>query len=94
MPKGRELVAWTLALGLTLGVILICGAVFINAVQHQEPLSDNATQVITAVFGGIIGVIGSYLGFKAGEHHARSRVSSESNDENREANSGESSSEE
>jgi hypothetical protein len=45
----------------------------VNAVQHSEPLSDNATQVLTAAFAGIVGALGSYLGYKAGEAHERRR---------------------
>jgi Na+-transporting NADH:ubiquinone oxidoreductase subunit NqrC len=73
MPRGRELVALVLAVGLAAGIVIICGAVAINAVQHQEPLSDNATQVLTAAFGGIVGVLGAYLGFRAGERAERRR---------------------
>jgi Co/Zn/Cd efflux system component len=62
-----------LAAGLALGIVIICTAVAINAVQHAEPLSDNATQVLTAAFAGIIGALGSYLGYKAGEAHERRR---------------------
>jgi hypothetical protein len=37
----------------------------------SEPLSDNATQVLTAAFAGIVGALGSYLGYKAGERAGR-----------------------
>jgi uncharacterized membrane protein YfcA len=39
--------------------------VLINVVAHQTPtqtLGENATQVIIAIIGGLIGVLGSYIG--------------------------------
>jgi Co/Zn/Cd efflux system component len=71
--RGREWVALVLAFGLAAGIVIICLAVAINAVQHSEPLSDNATQVLTAAFAGIVGALGGYLGYKAGEAHERAR---------------------
>jgi len=42
--------------------------VLYDAVFSKGPgLSSNATQLLTLAFGGIIGVVGSYLGFKAGQ---------------------------
>jgi Co/Zn/Cd efflux system component len=73
MP-GRDRVALALAVGLALGIVIICTAVAINAVQHAEPLSDNATQVLTAAFAGIVGALGAYLGFRAGDAHGRRRA--------------------
>lgn len=78
--RGREWAALVLAIGLSLGIVIICLAVAINAVQHQEPLSDNATQVLTAAFAGIVGVLGSYLGYRAGERHERERNNHNSGD--------------
>ena len=58
-------VALVLALALTLAVALIMAAVIINVADHQTPtqtLGENATQVIIAVTGGLIGVLGGYVG--------------------------------
>jgi len=74
---GRDRVALALAVGLALGIVIICTAVAINAVQHAEPLSDNATQVLTAAFAGIVGALGAYLGFRAGDAHGRRRQADE-----------------
>ena len=56
-------------LGVSLGVAVwtITAAVLWDAIVHPEQsgLSDNATQVLTAAFGGIIGVLGSFVGFRA-----------------------------
>jgi hypothetical protein len=42
-------------------------AVLYDAIRSEGPgLSENATQILTGAFGGIIGVLGSYLGYRAG----------------------------
>lgn len=56
-----------LAIGLSLATVMLMSGVLYDAVRSDTPgLSENATQVITMAFGGIIGILGSYLGFKAG----------------------------
>jgi hypothetical protein len=60
-----DVVAFTLAVSLGLGVILIMTAVLIQVIDHQEPvqtLGENTTQVLTAIIGGLIGVLGGYVG--------------------------------
>lgn len=60
-------VALALAIGLSLAVTVITVGVLYDAIFSEGPgLSDNATQVLTAAFGGMIGVLGSYVGFHAG----------------------------
>lgn len=71
----RELVALVLAIGLTLALVLIVAAVMYDAVRSDTPgLSENATQILTGWGGGIIGVVGSYLGYRAGETTERDRA--------------------
>jgi hypothetical protein len=42
--------------------------VIVDALWGDEPgLSENATQILTGWGGGIIGVIGALVGYKAGE---------------------------
>lgn len=76
----RQVVVVILAIGLATALNLITLASLWIAVHGKSDvtggLSENATQVLTGVFGGIIGVLGSYMGFKAGEH-----ASSRTNDE-------------
>jgi hypothetical protein len=63
----RDWVALTLAVGLATAVNIIVIAVLYDAVRSEGPgLSENATQIITGAFGGMIGVLGSYLGYRAG----------------------------
>jgi sulfite exporter TauE/SafE len=65
---GRDWVVFLLALGLATALNLITAGVLYDAIFSKGPgLSDNATQILTTAFGGIIGVLGSYLGFKAGQ---------------------------
>jgi hypothetical protein len=60
-----------LALGLSVAVMTITFAVLYDAIASSGPgLSENATQVLTTAFGGIIGVLGAYLGFRAGSEQS------------------------
>jgi hypothetical protein len=75
-PPGdrRELVALVLAIGLAASLLLIVAAVMYDAVRSDTPgLSENATQILTGWGGGIIGIVGSYLGFRAGEKAEHTR---------------------
>lgn len=63
----RDMVAVILALGTVLALNVIVMAVLWDAIRSNGPgLSENATQVLTGAFGGIIGILGSYLGYRAG----------------------------
>lgn len=65
--KGREWVAIILAIGIATAVNCVTFAVLYDAIKSAGPgLSENATQVLTTAFGGIVGVLGAYIGFKAG----------------------------
>jgi hypothetical protein len=60
-----DVVALVLAVSLGLTVLALMVVVLINVAEHQTPtqtLGENATQVITAITGGLIGVLGSYIG--------------------------------
>jgi uncharacterized membrane protein YeiH len=66
--RTRDLVALVLAVGLAAAFFTITAAVMYDAVRSDTPgLSENATQILTGWGGGIIGVVGSYLGYRAGE---------------------------
>ena len=63
---GRDWTAIILAVGLGLAINTITVAVLIDAIVSNGPgLSENATQILTTAFGGIIGVLGSYVGYRA-----------------------------
>jgi len=60
-----DVVALVLALSLFAAVLMIGTSVIVNVVSHKNPtptLSENTSQVMTALFGGIIGILGSYVG--------------------------------
>ena len=64
--RGRNWVAIILAIGLATAVNCFAFAVLYDAIFSSGPgLSENATQVLTTAFGGIIGVLGAYTGAKA-----------------------------
>jgi H+/Cl- antiporter ClcA len=68
----RDLVAVVLAIGIAVALIVIVSAVMYDAVRSDTPgLSENATQILTGWGGGIMGVLGAYLGFRAGDTAAR-----------------------
>ena len=67
MNHGKERVATILALGIAGAINIMTIGVLYDAIFSKGPgLSDNATQVLTTAFGGMIGVLGSYVGFRAG----------------------------
>ena len=66
MPKTADWVAIMLAVGISTAVNVVTAAVLYDAIFSQGPgLSDNATQLLTTAFGGIIGVLGAYVGYRA-----------------------------
>lgn len=68
--QGKDWVAIILALGLATAINCITFAVLWDALRSDTPgLSENATQILTTAFGGILGVVGSYIGYRAGTSH-------------------------
>lgn len=66
--EGRDTIAVILAVGLATGVNLITFAALYDALRSDTPgLSENATQIMTTAFGGIVGVLGGYIGGRAVE---------------------------
>jgi hypothetical protein len=59
-----DVVALVLSIVLGLAVILIMSSVLVQVIDHEQPqsLGENTTQVLTAVTGGLIGVLGGYVG--------------------------------
>lgn len=64
--KRKDWVALLLALGVATALNGVVIAVFLQAVINNTPISENATQVLSGVFGGALGILGSFLGFRAG----------------------------
>ena len=66
---GVDIVAIILALGLTLLVSLIIVATMVQIINNDKDvpeiqLSENATQILIAAIGGIVGVLGGYVGYR------------------------------
>ena len=74
---GVDVVALALALGLLVVVLAIVVGAIVNITEplsgtkSTATLGENITQVLTATVGGVVGVLGSYVGYRAG-HIARS----------------------
>lgn len=62
----KDWVVVILAIGLVTALNLITVAVLWDALFNQNPpgLTDNAVQLLTGWGGGIIGVVGAYVGYK------------------------------
>jgi hypothetical protein len=70
--NARDFVAVLLAIGICTAVNLVTAGVLYDAIVSKGPgLSDNATQILTTAFGGMIGILGTYLGFRAGVNQGR-----------------------
>jgi len=73
---GVDIVAIILAIGVSLVLCLIIVGTIVQ-ILHNAPnvpeiqLSENATQILIAGIGGIVGVLGSYIGYRM--HNLQSR---------------------
>lgn len=69
--RPADWVAFVLAVGLSLSVMMILIVTAIQILDHMTPditLSENATQIMIAGIGGLIGLLGAYIGVnKKGE---------------------------
>lgn len=64
----KDYVAVILAVGVSTAMNIVTIAVLIDALLDDGPgLSENATQILTGAFGGMLGVLGAYLGYRAGQ---------------------------
>jgi hypothetical protein len=65
--KSRDWIGILLAVGICTALNMIVGAVLYDAIfSSQSGLSENATQILTGWGGGIIGILGAMVGYKAG----------------------------
>ena len=61
--SGRDLVALLLAAALFVAVAFASASVLYGViVNERRNLGDAATQLLTALFGGIVGILGAYVG--------------------------------
>lgn len=67
MPM-RDVIGLTLAIGFVLALNFLTIAVLYDALFSNQPgLSENATQILTGWGGGVTGILGSMLGYRAGK---------------------------
>lgn len=67
-----EYVALTLAAGLSISIVALVIGVVVAAVEHgntASSLSENEAAVLTTAFSGIVGVLGSWIGYRTAERH-------------------------
>jgi amino acid transporter len=77
-------VAIILAAGVAVSMIILIAGVVWGAIKHGSTaatLTENETQVLIAAFGGIFGILGAYLGFRAGNGHGSPRPKASRRDE-------------
>jgi hypothetical protein len=68
-------IALVLAVGLATGFNCFCFAVLYDAIVSEgSGLSENATQVLTGWGGGMIGVLGAYVGYTIGSANGKPPV--------------------
>lgn len=63
----KEAVAVVLAVGMVAALNALTAAVAYEAITDPANvgISENTTQILTGAFGGIIGILGSYVGYSA-----------------------------
>lgn len=78
--KARDWVAILLAVGLATSVNIFACAMLWDAIKFPDStLSENATQVLTGAYGGMVGILGGYLGYKAGRAEGEARANGNGN---------------
>jgi Co/Zn/Cd efflux system component len=62
-------IALILAVGLAVALNVITVAILYEAIFRtgSSGISENGTQILTGWGGGIVGVLGAYVGFRAGK---------------------------
>jgi hypothetical protein len=67
LTPSKDWVAMIIAIGLATALNLITLAVLIYAFYNpNHVLSDNAVNLLTGWGGGMVGIVGAYVGYKAG----------------------------
>jgi cytochrome b subunit of formate dehydrogenase len=66
-PRGsRDTVALILAVSFAAGVLLVTGAILWAVIRSETAtIDETASQLLVLLFGGLIGILGSYVGHKA-----------------------------
>lgn len=62
---GKDWVAIILALAISTGLVLLVIGGFTIQLVLRVPTSENVAQVLTNVVGGLVAILGSYVGYRA-----------------------------
>lgn len=60
--KGRSRVAYALAVGVAVSLVLLAAAILYAIADAQQELSAEASTLASAVLGGAVGALATYLG--------------------------------
>ena len=70
--KDRDRIAVILAIGLVLSLIIITVAVLWIAIVRNTSISEQGSRILTVLLGGLIGILGAYMGFYFGKKNGSS----------------------
>jgi len=58
-------IVFVLAIGLTFSTMIFASALMFEVIDHQRisEVPPNSSQVLIAIFSGIIGIVGSFIGY-------------------------------
>ena len=61
-------IVFILALALAISTVVFAVTVTVEVIDHQyiSEVPPNSSQVLVAIFSGIIGIVGSYVGYRHG----------------------------
>ena len=59
---GQSHVAFVLAIGVTLSVVLLAGTVLYATISDYAQLTPEVSNLVSAVLGGVVGALAVYLG--------------------------------
>lgn len=64
--RAVDVVAIILASGISLGLLLVAAGSLMNTVRVEDNVGDHITQILTGWGGGMVGVLGAYVGYTFG----------------------------
>jgi hypothetical protein len=70
-PRGSVVVAVILSIGIVIALNIFALTLLFDAFRPPSRLSENAAQILLSWGAGIIGVIGTAVGFEVGRHFGR-----------------------
>jgi len=63
---GPDLVVFTLAIGLAGSTLIFAVGLLYEVIDHMSitEVPPNSSQILTLIFGGTIGIVGTYVGYR------------------------------